>query len=92
MARKFLVLEKHDKAGGFCTSFRRKDTQFNCGIDSLHELKPNETMPQFFKFGQWVFPGFGIAGVMASGYYLAKDLLKDDNVNLEKDFKLLFKQ
>src|SRR5215471_4952109 len=48
--KKVLVLEKHDKAGGFCTSFRRKETQFDCGIDSLYELKPNETIPQFFKF------------------------------------------
>ena len=48
--KRVLVLEKHDKAGGFCTSFRRKETQFDCGIDSLHELKPNETIPQFFKF------------------------------------------
>ena len=48
--KRVLVLEKHDKAGGFCTSFRRKETQFDCGIDSLHELKPNETIPQFFEF------------------------------------------
>jgi phytoene dehydrogenase-like protein len=48
--KQVLVLEKHDKPGGFCTSFRRKETQFDCGIDSLHELKPNETIPQFFHF------------------------------------------
>lgn len=40
--------------------------------------------------GQWVFPGFGVAGVMASGYYLAKDLLKKDGIDLEKEFKAYF--
>lgn len=36
--------------------------------------------------GQWTFPGFGIAGVMAGGYYLAKDLLKESDIDLEKEF------
>lgn len=40
--------------------------------------------------GQWVFPGFGVAGVMASGYYLAKELLKLDGIDLEKDYKNYF--
>jgi phytoene dehydrogenase-like protein len=40
--------------------------------------------------GQWVFPGFGVAGVMASGYYLAKDLLKLDGIDLEADYKKCF--
>ena len=42
--------------------------------------------------GQYVFPGFGVAGVMASGYYLSKDLLKEENIGLEHDFKEFFKQ
>lgn len=42
-------------------------------IDNLHMV------------GQWVFPGFGIAGVMASGYFLAKDLLEEDDINLENE-------
>ncbi len=45
-----LILEKHDKAGGLCTSFQRMNTLFDCGIASLHELAPNQTIPQFFKF------------------------------------------
>lgn len=45
-----LVIEKHDKAGGCVTSFRRKDIQFDCGLEGLYELKENETIPQFFKF------------------------------------------
>jgi len=48
--KRVLVLEKHDKAGGFCTSFTRKGTQFDCGIESLHELEQEETIPQFYEF------------------------------------------
>lgn len=49
---------------------------------------PQETaVKNLYMVGQWVFPGFGIAGVMASGYYLAKALLKADNIDLEERFK-----
>lgn len=40
--------------------------------------------------GQWTFPGFGVAGVMASGYYLAKEILKREGINLKKDFSEFF--
>lgn len=43
-----LILEKHDKVGGLCTSFQRMNTQFDCGIESLHELAPDQTISQFF--------------------------------------------
>ena len=55
-------------------------------------MKHKTGIPGLYLVGQWVFPGFGIAGVMASGYYLAKDLLKDDGVNLEKEFNIFFDQ
>jgi phytoene dehydrogenase-like protein len=45
-----LVLEKHDKAGGLVTSFKRKGTQFDLGIESLHELEKDGTIQQFFNF------------------------------------------
>ncbi|WP_461247121.1 phytoene desaturase family protein [Treponema sp. R6D11] len=48
--KKVLILEKHDKVGGLCTSFKRNGTQFDCGIEGLHELEPNETIPQFITF------------------------------------------
>lgn len=52
---------------------------------------PHKTdVPNLYLCGQWVFPGFGVAGVMASGYYLAKDLLKQDGLDLEGDFKKYF--
>lgn len=53
-------------------------------------LKQQTDVPNLYLVGQWVFPGFGVAGVMASGYYLAKDLLKSDGIDLESDFKNYF--
>ena len=53
-------------------------------------MKQKTDVPNLYLCGQWVFPGFGVAGVMASGYYLAKDLLKLDNIDLESDFKNYF--
>lgn len=50
-------------------------------------LKQKTEIANLYLCGQWVFPGFGVAGVMASGYYLAKDLLKSDGIDLEQDFK-----
>ena len=47
-------------------------------------------MPNLYLVGQWVFPGFGVAGVMASGYYLAKNFLKLDGIDLERDYKNYF--
>lgn len=46
-------------------------------------LKQKTPINGLYLVGQYVFPGFGVAGVMASGYYLAKELLKKDNINLE---------
>jgi len=48
--KKVLVLEKHDKVGGLCTSFIKNETQFDCGIEGLHELAPKEIIPQFLAF------------------------------------------
>jgi len=48
--KKVLILEKHNKVGGLCTSFKKNETQFDCGIEGLHELEPNETIPQFINF------------------------------------------
>lgn len=53
-------------------------------------LKQKTPINGLYLVGQYVFPGFGVAGVMASGYYLAKELLKKDNINLEQDFKDYF--
>jgi len=53
-------------------------------------MRQETDVPNLYLVGQWVFPGFGVAGVMASGYYLAKNLLKLDDIDLERDYKRYF--
>lgn len=53
-------------------------------------LKQKTDVKDLYLVGQWVFPGFGIAGVMASGYYLAKELLKSEGIDLKKEFTEFF--
>lgn len=49
-------------------------------------LKQKTEIKDLYLVGQWTFPGFGVAGVMASGYYLAKEILKAEGVDLKKEF------
>lgn len=49
-------------------------------------MKQKTDIENLYLVGQWVFPGFGVAGVMASGYYLAKEILKDEGIDLKKHF------
>lgn len=53
-------------------------------------MKQRTKIKDLFLVGQWVFPGFGVASVMASGYYLAKEILKDEGIDLKKDFTEYF--
>jgi phytoene dehydrogenase-like protein len=53
-------------------------------------LRQRTDIKDLYLVGQWVFPGFGVAGVMASGYYLAKEILKSEGVDLKKDFTEFF--
>lgn len=53
-------------------------------------MRHKTEIKDLYLVGQWVFPGFGVAGVMASGYYLGKDLLKGDGVDLKKEFTEYF--
>jgi phytoene dehydrogenase-like protein len=53
-------------------------------------MKQRTDIKDLYLVGQWVFPGFGVAGVMASGYYLAKELLKSEGIDLKKDFTEYF--
>jgi phytoene dehydrogenase-like protein len=50
-------------------------------------LPQTTPVKNLFLVGQWVFPGFGVAGVTASGYFLAKRLLAADSIDLEQKFK-----
>lgn len=53
-------------------------------------LKQRTDIKDLYLVGQWVFPGFGVAGVMASGYYLAKEILKREGIDLKRDFTEYF--
>lgn len=53
-------------------------------------MKQRTAMKNLYLVGQWVFPGFGVAGVMASGYYLAKELLRSEGIDLKKEFTQFF--
>lgn len=53
-------------------------------------MKQRTGIKDLYFVGQWVFPGFGVAGVMASGYYLAKEILKSDGIDLKKDYTEYF--
>ena len=62
-------------------------------IDARHYgsfMKQRTLIDHLYLVGQWVFPGFGVAGVMASGYYLARDLLRQYGIDLKKDFAEAF--
>jgi phytoene dehydrogenase-like protein len=53
-------------------------------------MKQRTDIENLYLVGQWVFPGFGVSGVMASGYYLAKEILKSEGINLKKEFTEYF--
>jgi phytoene dehydrogenase-like protein len=54
-------------------------------------IKQKTEINGLYLVGQWTFPGFGIAGTIANGYYLAKELLKEYGINLEKEYIEYFK-
>lgn len=53
-------------------------------------MKQRTDIKDLYLVGQWVFPGFGVAGVMASGYYLAKEILKREGIDLKREFTEYF--
>jgi phytoene dehydrogenase-like protein len=53
-------------------------------------MKQRTDIKDLYLVGQWVFPGFGVAGVMASGYYLSKELLRNEGIDLKKEFTEYF--
>jgi phytoene dehydrogenase-like protein len=46
-------------------------------------------IPGLYLAGQWTFPGFGVAGVAASGYYAARALLADEGDDLDARLRAL---
>ncbi len=57
---------------------------FNIRAGEYGRFFPQKSpLPGLYFAGQWVFPGFGIAGVSASGYFAAKSLLMDRGIDLD---------
>ena len=55
---------------------------------SLGKFLPHQTpVKGLYMVGQWVFPGFGIAGTMAGGYYLSRRLLAERGIDLDSLMK-----
>jgi phytoene dehydrogenase-like protein len=54
---------------------------------------PFETaVKDLYLVGQFVFPGGGIPGALLSGMFLAKDLLSKEGIDLEKDFREVYRR
>jgi phytoene dehydrogenase-like protein len=56
---------------------------FHCRAGEYGRFFPQTTpIEALYLAGQWVYPGFGVAGVAASGYYCAKAILEKEGVDL----------
>lgn len=53
-------------------------------------LSATTPINNFYLIGHWVFPGGGVPGVVAGGYYLAKEILSQENIDLEAEFQKAF--
>lgn len=71
-------------------TYNEKGSFMGWKVDKAHYGKfiPQTTLIEnLYLVGHWVFPGFGVPGVMASGYYLAKKILEKDKIDLESRMK-----
>lgn len=71
-------------------TYNEKGAFMGWKVDRAHYGKfiPQTTpIEKLYLVGHWVFPGFGVPGVMASGYYVAKTVLAKEGINLEKRMK-----
>ena len=48
--KRALILEKHDKPGGYVTSFTRRGYTFDSSIFHLTDMGENQTISQFIRF------------------------------------------
>ncbi|MFH2113788.1 MAG: NAD(P)/FAD-dependent oxidoreductase [Spirochaetota bacterium] len=63
---------------------------FSIGAGEYGRFLPQRSpIPGVLFAGQWVFPGFGIAGAAASGYYASKVLLADEGYDLDARLRVL---
>ena len=68
-------------------TYNEKGSFMGWRIDRAHygRFIPQTTpIENLYLVGHWVFPGFGVPGVMASGYYVAKTILVKEGIDLEK--------
>jgi phytoene dehydrogenase-like protein len=75
-------------------TYNEKGSFMGWKVDKAHYGKfiPQTTpIENLYLVGHWVFPGFGVPGVMASGYYLAKKILEKDKIDLEGRMKSYLK-
>lgn len=71
-------------------TYNEKGSIMGWKADKAHYGKfiPQATpIENLYLVGHWVFPGFGVPGVMASGYYLAKKILEKEKIDLEGRMK-----
>lgn len=72
-------------------TYNEKGSFMGWKVDKEHYgkfIKQTTPIENLFLVGHWVFPSFGVPGVMASGYYLAKKILEMDNIDLEAKLKV----
>jgi len=63
---------------------------FSIGSGEYGRFLPQRSpLPGLLFAGQWVFPGFGVAGAAASGYYATKALLADEGYDLDECLRAL---
>lgn len=75
-------------------TYNEKGSFMGWKVDKAHYGKfiPQTTpIENLYLVGHWVFPGFGVPGVMASGYYLARKILEQDKIDLESKMKSYLK-
>lgn len=68
-------------------TYNEKGAWMGWRIDRAHygRFIPQTTpIENLYLVGHWVFPGFGVPGVMASGYYVAKSILAKEGIDLEE--------
>lgn len=60
---------------------------------STGKFLPYETpLKNLYLVGQWVFPGGGVPAVRASGYFVARQILRRAGIDLEERLEQHFKQ
>jgi all-trans-retinol 13,14-reductase len=63
---------------------------FSIGAGEYGRFLPQRSpLPGLLFAGQWVFPGFGVGGAAASGYYASKALLADEGSDLDARLRAL---